>query len=191
LRRHARSPAFEDYLQAGRLLKYCVGRGMDLSPIGPNFGNACDQIDRAEVLLAQYHDRLHQGLQSPEPTWPDTDGPQILALARQDPDSQLVSFVLDATTANIALFAIAAEADEREAHVREVERYGASLPEGSYGKRNRQAIAARETRVATRLRAIDHAYRVAIERNNGSWPPEPLTGVHPAEPEADKEMELE
>ena len=58
----------------------------------------------------------------------------------------MVSLVLDATTANIAMFAIAAHADEREAHVREVERSGQNLPEGSYGRRNRQAIAARETR---------------------------------------------
>ena len=71
--------------------------------------------------------------------------------------------ILDATTANIALFAIAAEADEREAHVREVKRFGASLPESSYGRRNRQAIAARETRVAARLRAIERAYRTAID----------------------------
>jgi hypothetical protein len=35
-----------------------------------------------------------------------------------------VSLILDATIANIALFAIAAHADEREAHIREVERFG-------------------------------------------------------------------
>jgi hypothetical protein len=55
------------------------------------------------------------------------------------------------------MFAIAAHADEREAHLCEVERSGRSLPEGSYGRRNRQAIAARETRVATRLRAVEQA----------------------------------
>jgi len=49
------------------------------------------------------------------------------------------------------MFAIAAHADEREAHIREVEQFGQRLPEGSYGRRNRQAIAARETRVAVRL----------------------------------------
>ena len=54
-----------------------------------------------------------------------------------------------------AMFAIAAHAGEREAHVREVERFGRSLPEGSYGRRNREAIADRETRVAARLRAIE------------------------------------
>jgi hypothetical protein len=69
------------------------------------------------------------------------------------------------TTANIALFAIAAYADEREAHVREVERFGQNLPEGSYGQRNRQAIAAHETRVAARLRAIEQAYRMAVARD--------------------------
>jgi len=61
------------------------------------------------------------------------------------------------------MFAVAAHADEREAHVREVERFGEGLPEGSYGRRNRQVIAARETRVAVRLRAVQQAYRTAIE----------------------------
>lgn len=34
---------------------------------------------------------------------------------------------------------------------------------GGSSKRNRQAIAARETRVASRLRAIERAYRMAID----------------------------
>ena len=44
--------------------------------------------------------------------WPETDGPRIIALAQRNPDT---------TT---ALFAIAAHGDEREAHIREVQRYG-------------------------------------------------------------------
>ena len=68
---------------------------------------------------------------------------------------------------------IAAHADEREAHLREVERSGRSLPEGSYGRRNREAIAARETRVAARLRAVEHAYRTATEHNTALRKPEP------------------
>ena len=35
---------------------------------------------------------------------------------------------------------------------------------GSYGRQNRQAIAARETRIAARLRAVEQTYRMAIER---------------------------
>ena len=62
------------------------------------------------------------------------------------------------------MYAIAAHADEREAHLREVERSGQNLPEGSYGRRNRQTIATRETRVAARLRAVEQAYRTATER---------------------------
>ena len=84
--------------------------------------------------------------------------------------------------------AIAAHADEREAHIREVEQFGHSLPEGSYGRRNRQAIAARETRVATRLRAVEHAYRTAIERDTAYAPPEPR-GLRSPGHVADMEIE--
>jgi hypothetical protein len=103
----------------------------------------------------------------------------------------MVTLVLDAATANAALFAIAAHAGEREAHVREVQRYGSTLPEGSYGRRNRQAIAARETRVAARLRAVEQAYRVAIDRDTVSRPPEPTPALRSAERQAGREPELE
>ena len=63
------------------------------------------------------------------------------------------------------MFAIAAHADEREADVREVERFGRTLPEDSYGRRNRQDVAAHETRVAARLRAVEQAYRTAIDHD--------------------------
>ena len=89
------------------------------------------------------------------------------------------------------MFAIAAHADEREAHIREVERSGQNLPEGSYGRRNRQAIAARETRVAARLRAVEQAYRTAIERDAAYRPPEPTRTLRSPELQADREIELE
>ena len=70
------------------------------------------------------------------------------------------------------MFALAAHADEREAHVREVEQFGASLLEGSYGRANRQAIAAREP-IATRLCAIEHAYQAVAGHDTAFTPPEP------------------
>jgi hypothetical protein len=47
-----------------------------------------------------------------------------------------VSLVLDAITANVAAFAIAAHAADREAHAREVELVGEMPPEDSYGRIN-------------------------------------------------------
>ena len=142
-------------------------------------------------MLAGLHARALHSRRVPEQAWPETNGPPITALARHDPDTQTVTLVLDATTASIAMFALAAHADEREAHVREVERFGASLPEGSYGRRNRQAIAARETRVATRLRAIQHAYQAVAGHDTAFTPPEPARALRPPGHAADKEIELE
>jgi len=98
---------------------------------------------------------------------------------------------LDAATANTAMFAIAAHAGEREAHVREVERSGQNLPDGSYGRRNRQAIAAREARVASRLRAVEHAYRTANERDAVPSPPEAPRAFRSSDHVPDREIELE
>jgi hypothetical protein len=85
----------------------------------------------------------------------------------------------------------ATHADEREAHIREVELYGQNLPEGSYGRRNRQAIAARETRVAARLRAVEQAYRMAIEHGAAFRPSEPTEALHDPPHTVDREVELE
>jgi hypothetical protein len=190
LRIRGRSPNCPDQPQAARLLEYCRARGKDVGWVGRNFGAACDQIDRADLMLAEMHDRALQGRSDPAPS-PEADAPQIIALAQANPDSRTVSLVLDEATASVALFAIAAHADEREAHIREVERFGQTLPEGSYGRRNRQAIAARETRIAARLHAIEHAYRTAIDRDVEFRPPELTRTCRSPEQMADREIELE
>ena len=171
-------------------MRYCAGRGTDVGPIGENFGAACDQIDRSDLMLSDLHDRARHGRALPEQAWPEIEGPWPVALAGRNPESQTVTLVLDATTASTAIFALATHAGEREAHTREVERYAQNLPENSYG-RNRQAIAARETRIATRLRAVEQAYRTAIDRDAVFSAPEPTRACRSPEHAADREIELE
>ena len=44
-----------------RLNRYAVSRGPRLGPVGENFGAACHQIDRADLMLADLHERIRQG----------------------------------------------------------------------------------------------------------------------------------
>jgi len=191
LRIRGRSPGRPDQPQASRLLAYCHARGSDVGWVGRNFGAACDQIDRADLMLADMHERALQSRSDPAPEPEADDGPQIIALAQANPGTRTVSLILDEATASTVLFAVAAHADEREAHVREVDRYGQTLPEGSYGRRNRQAIATRETRIAARLRAVERAYRIAIERDASVEPPEYTRMGRSSQLETDIEIEME
>src|SRR6185437_2378303 len=109
-----------DQPEVGRLLQYCIARGPDVGPIGENFAAACDQLDRADTMLKGLHDRGRNGRAHPERARPEADQPAPVALADRSPKTQTVTLVLDTTTANAVMYAIAAHADEREAHIREV-----------------------------------------------------------------------
>jgi hypothetical protein len=160
LRRQAWSATHPNRASAARLWQYAVARGPDLGPIGTDFGAVGDQIDQADALLADLRDRVINGRAHPAPDPLDTASRQPIAMARHDPASQTVTFILDAATANAA---ITINAVDREAHTREIQHTAQALPPDSYGRANHHAIAARETRIATRLRAIERAYQTALD----------------------------
>jgi hypothetical protein len=59
------------------------------------------------------------------------------------------------------------------------------------GRRNRQAIATRETRVAARLRAVEQAHRTAIDRDSAFMPPEPTRTSRSPEFQPGRQIDLE
>lgn len=95
LRNHARCASYPFQSKAARLMQYTVAWGIDLGPIGPNFESTCDQIDRADMMLARRRDRIKHDRSAPKQAWPDIDGPQVVAAARRDAESRTVSIILD------------------------------------------------------------------------------------------------
>lgn len=190
LRLRARSPGHPNRPYAARLLQYAVARGTDLGPVGTDFAGICDQVDRADVMLIELREHVNDRSALPGPADPDTNGQQVIAMARHDPRSQTVGLILDAATANAAIHAISAQAADREAHTREIQQNSQHLPEDSYGRRNREAIAARETRIADRLRAVERAYRTALDPD-ATPAPDLIKMLPAADRISDRELELE
>jgi predicted DNA-binding transcriptional regulator AlpA len=143
-----------------RLLQYVASRP-DHGAIGADFGPNCDKIDQADAILIDAKERAGNTTRPARPS-PETGRLTVTAQAGRDPGNPVIHLRMDAATAGLVMFAIAANASDREAYARETERFSNGLPEGSYGKANRQAIANRETQAANRLRAIERAYQIAL-----------------------------
>ncbi len=76
----------------------------------------------------------------------------------------------------------------REARIRQIRQQGENRAEGSYGRENREAIAARETQIAEGLRAIERTYHAAVEP---PLAPEHRRIVPDTDRTHDQELELE
>ena len=149
LRIHARSATYADQPEAARLMQYCTARGTDLGPVADNFGAACHQMDRADLMLADLRDRNRHGTSAaPDRPRPIPADPLITVLARHDPDSQITTLVLDSVTADVAIYAIAAHAEEREAHLRQVQLTARTCPKAPTAEPTARLIADRETRIS-------------------------------------------
>lgn len=81
-----------------------------------------------------------------------------------DEEADLVTMVLDPKTAAVVMYAARLMASDMEAHSREVLDVAGKLPEGSYGRQNREEIASRRGRVARRLRVLERAYQDVIDK---------------------------
>src|SRR5271166_2408120 len=139
-------------------------------------------------MLAKLRDRARHGHAVPEQAWPETGGSRILVLARRDPETQTVILIMDAAADMASTPSLLTLMNEKPTFARS-SGLARSCPGGSYGRRNRQAIAIRDTRVAARLRAVAQAYRIAIERDAAIEPD--YTVLRSPERVADREMELE
>jgi hypothetical protein len=104
----------------------------------------------------------------------------VVAADRSEPFHRVVEPARRAWQSAEALVASMKSAADREARTREIQHYSQHLPENSYGRQNRETIAARETRITTRLRAIERAYRTALDPE--TTPAPELTQVPPARP---------
>jgi hypothetical protein len=66
---------------------YSLGDVGGLGPIGRNFGPDCDQIDRADVMLARLRNWARQGTNDLEQVRPKTDGPRSLDWLAGSPEA--------------------------------------------------------------------------------------------------------
>ena len=87
---------------------------------------------------------------------------QVLANVYHDPIRHTVTLLLDERYAIAVIYAVRALAADYEAHAREVRAVAAKLPPDSCRHTNRQFIAIRRERIASRLRLVESNYRTEV-----------------------------
>jgi hypothetical protein len=87
---------------------------------------------------------------------------ESLANVYHDPIRHTVTLLLDEQHATAVICAVRALAADYEAHAQEVRGVAATMPADTYGHANRQFIAIRHERLASRLRRVESNYRTEV-----------------------------
>lgn len=87
-----------------------------------------------------------------------------MAIVYPDEERGTVTMVMDERTAAVVIHAVRAFTSDKEAHAREVLAVAERMPEGSYGRKNREEIATRSGRVGRLGRMVVDAYQKVIDK---------------------------
>lgn len=118
-----------------------------------------DQMDGQVIQPMTYREFLEQ--QTRDVSADPNDG---IADVFYDEEAGLITFTMDTRVAGIVIHAVRQLAAEKEAHKREVMAVAERMPEGSWGRKNREEIATRLGRIARPCRSLERAYQDVIDK---------------------------
>ena len=185
LRTTPAQPSHPSRPHAARLLQYAVARGNDLGPIGDDFGAVCDQIDHADAILDELRERVSKAARTPTSRrGPAREiHPEPIAMARHDPvtrpspSSSTPPPPKPPSTPSPSTPSTAKPAPARSGST------GQTSPKAPTAEATARPSPPAKHAIATRLRAIERAYRAALDPEPPQHPNSarysPLPAGHP------------